>query len=88
MALPVTLVGTVVCLYPAQVVTGIVVWLVIIAGFAAFIKGGQALLRAWDARDVSDKTSQVGLLGQWAQAAHDKVCPLVTFTHDEESADV
>lgn len=88
MALPVALVGTVVYLYPAQAVTGVVVWAVIIAAFMAVVKTLQALLRAWDAREVSEKDSQVGLLGQWAKAAHDKVCPLVTFTHDEESADV
>lgn len=87
MAFPVALVGTLAYAYTAKVVAGIVTLAVIVAAIFVITKSAAAAIHAIKNRERGEPT-QFGLLGEWAQAAHDKVCPLVTFTHDEGDSNV
>ena len=83
MAFPVALVVTLTYAYTAQVAMGIVSLAVIGAALFVISKAAQVAINAIKNRERGEPT-QFGMLGEWAQAAHDKVCPMVTFTHDEE----
>lgn len=88
MAFPVALVATLGFVYPLRVGVGIVIVTLAIGSLVALVKIMTVGLNAIKNRERTTRNAQLGLLGTWAKAAHDKVCPLVTFTHEEEDSNV
>ncbi len=83
MAFPVALVITLLYAYTGTVVAGISTTVLIAGAIFVIAKAAALTIHTIKNRERGEPT-QFGMLGVWAQAAHDKVCPLVTFTHDEE----